>query len=56
MSDKNIQELSTARDGFLSEHKETSKYVARLALSSKKSSLTFKMKLAKLYKLIFGIK
>lgn len=56
MSDKNIKELSVVRDEFLFEHKETSKYVAKLALTSKKSSLTFKMKLAKLYKLIFGIK
>ncbi len=53
MSNKDHQLLSESRDVFLNEHKETTKYIANLALVSEKKSLTFKMKLAKLYITIF---
>jgi hypothetical protein len=56
LSNKEQQELSIARDDFLAEHKKTTKFIARLALTSNKTTFSFKMKLAKLYKLIFRIK
>jgi len=48
--------LAEARAELLAEHTRTSKYIARLALSSSSKSLTFKLKLAKLYKYIFNSK
>jgi hypothetical protein len=56
MPNNELQTLETSRNDFFTEHKETTKYVAKLALTSKKSSLTFKFKLVKLYKIIFRIK
>jgi len=53
---KEQQELFIARREFLAEHKETSKYIARMALTSSKTTFSFKIKLAKLYKIIFRIK
>lgn len=48
--------LAEARAELLAEHTRTSKYIARLALTSSSKSLSFKLKLAKLYKYIFSSK
>lgn len=53
MTDKKLDKLSIDRDNFLKEHKETSLYIAKLALTSTENIPSFKSKLANFYKAIF---
>ena len=56
MSNDDTKNISASRDELLKQHRETSKYIASLALRSNKTSMTFKLRFAKFYKSLFGLR
>lgn len=56
MENKDVESIPKARAELFKEHKLTSKYIAKLALTSTSTSMLFKLKLVRFYKRIFGSK
>ena len=49
MDIENTRKLEEAREEFLTQHKNTSTYITKLTLGSKKTSRLIKIRLAKFY-------